>query len=492
MSLIQINELTFRHDGGLEPVFDHATFRFDTDWKLGLVGRNGRGKSTLLQLLQGRWDYSGKISAPGLTFSNFPAPVDDPRRSALEIAQEAAPVPLWRLQRELALLEMPPALLDRPFCCLSGGEQTKLLLSLLFLSEGDYPLIDEPTNHLDLAARAAVARYLRGKGGFLLISHDRALLDGCTDHTLALTRTGTELVNGGFSVWLAEREQRNQSELEENRRLRQDIRRLEEAARRTQGWSDRVEQTKYSTKNSGLRPDRGYLGHKSAKLMKRAKSMEARQEQAAAEKSKLLKNVEQSPPLKLQPLRHHAQTLAWLKNVAVTYDGRAVCREVSFTVEQGERLALCGRNGSGKSSLLRLLAPPGPDYTGEVWTAGGLHVSFVPQDAAFLSGSLSAFIARHGLDESLFKAILRKLDFSRAQFELDMGGYSAGQKKKVLLAKSLCEKAHLYVWDEPLNYIDVFSRIQLEELLRDSPCTLLVVEHDNAFLDRIGARRVSL
>jgi lincosamide and streptogramin A transport system ATP-binding/permease protein len=105
---------------------------------------------------------------------------------------------------------------------------------------------------------------------------------------------------------------------------------------------------------------------------------------------------------------------------------------------------------------------------------------------------LKAYAAAHQLDEPLFKAILRKLDFSRVQFEKDMGDFSAGQKKKVLLARSLCERAHLYVWDEPLNFIDVLSRIQIEELINAYQPTMLFVEHDRAFCNNVATKRALL
>lgn len=116
----------------------------------------------------------------------------------------------------------------------------------------------------------------------------------------------------------------------------------------------------------------------------------------------------------------------------------------------------------------------------------------MPQDASGLRGRLRDYAAGYGLDESLFLTILRKLGFERVQFEKDMGDYSAGQKKKVLLARSLCQSAHLYVWDEPLNYIDVLSRIQIEELLQAFRPTLLFVEHDRVFCENIATKTVEL
>ena len=119
-------------------------------------------------------------------------------------------------------------------------------------------------------------------------------------------------------------------------------------------------------------------------------------------------------------------------------------------------------------------------------------ISYVPQDASHLQGLLSDYAREHRLDESLFKAILRKLDFERVMFEKDIRDFSGGQKKKVLLAGSLCERAHLYIWDEPLNYIDVFSRMQIEQLLLSASPTMLVVDHDVRFQKKLATRTVKL
>ena len=209
--------------------------------------------------------------------------------------------------------------------------------------------------------------------------------------------------------------------------------------------------------------------------MQRSKSIEARRHAAAAEKAGLLHNIETADSLKLSPLAYRAERLAELRRVSVCFGDKTVCSEVSFSITRGARIALSGANGSGKSCLLRLLCGEDIPHTGTCSRGSGLVISYVPQDASFLSGSLTAYAAHCGIDRTLFLAILRKLDFSRAQFEKDMALYSEGQKKKVLLARSLCERAHLYIWDEPLNYIDLFSRVQLEELIAAYRPTLLFV-----------------
>ena len=369
-------------------------------------------------------------------------------------------------------------------CCVVWA--LKVLLAALFLNEGHFLLIDEPTNHLDAKARAMVSAYLQKKQGFILVSHDRRFLDGCVDHILSLNRAGIEVQSGNFSSWFANFQQRQALEEAQDQRLRKDIKRLEQSARRTALWSDRVEASKKGA------ADKGYVGHKAAKMMKRAKTIEARQQKAIEEKSALLKNAETAEDLRVTPLLHYADPLVLFQDVEIRYGGRTVCGPLTFAVRQGERVALDGGNGAGKSSLLKLLCGQDIPHAGQVRRAPGLVVSYVPQDAAGLAGDLTGFARAHGLDESLFKAILRKMDFSRVQFEKDMASFSSGQKKKVLLARSLCEKAHLYVWDEPLNFIDIYTRMQIEKLIGASAPSMLFVEHDAAFRQAVATGTVRL
>ena len=261
---------------------------------------------------------------------------------------------------------------------------------------------------------------------------------------------------------------------------------MKESAKQSKVWSDKVEASKRGA------ADKGYVGHKAAKMMRRSKNAEARKERAIEEKSKLLNNAESAEMLKINPLIYHSEKLVSFSDVAVIYEGNQVCDGVTFQICRGERILIQGKNGSGKSSLLKLLLKYPIEHTGTVTSGSGLVISYVPQDTSHLKGTLTEFAKVHKIDESLFKAILRKMDFERVQFEKDMKDFSAGQKKKVLIAKSLREPAHLYVWDEPLNYIDVYSRIQIEQLIRQFSPAMLLVEHDVTFQKEIDAKVITL
>ena len=489
MSQIKINRLTFAHYGAAENLFENVSLNLDTDWRLGFIGRNGRGKTTFLKLLRGEYEYQGLISA-SVDFEFFPFPVpDQDRTAALIVGDILGDQEQWRLERELSLLKVDPAVLDRPFRTLSGGERTKLLLAALFLKDNNFLLIDEPTNHLDMRGRALVGDYLRGKSGYILVSHDRAFLDQCVDHVLSLNRADIELQKGNFSSWQRNRELSDQHELARERQLKADIRKLGEAARRGSGWSDRLENTK-----KGHGPvDRGFIGRRSAKMMQRAKAVEDRRLKAIGEKKELLKNLETSDQLAIATVRHHAGRLVTMRDLSVKYGPKPVLENFNLTLDHGERLVLTGPNGCGKSSLLKLVAGDGSvPHTGEMRLAPNLIISYVPQDISFLKGSLRDHIRRNNLDESRFKAILHKLGFEKTQFDGDLSDWSCGQKKKVLIAAGLCGPAHLHVWDEPLNFMDIISRIQLENLIVEHQPTLLLVEHDRRFAEKVATSLIEL
>jgi lincosamide and streptogramin A transport system ATP-binding/permease protein len=495
MSLISISKLTFAYEGSWDNIFEDVSFQIDTDWKLGFTGRNGRGKTTFLQLLLGKYEYEGNISA-SVHFEYFPYEVEDRSLSTLSVIASIVPEHRhWELQRELSLLELDEDVLDRPFDTLSNGEQTKVLLAALFLKENRFLLIDEPTNHLDMKGRELVSQYLDSKKGYILVSHDRAFLDRCTDHILSINKTDIEIQRGNFSSWLINKERQDRFELSENDKLKKEVKRLKETAREKAEWSEQAERKKIGIdplkvdNKKGFRPKQAA---KSKKMMSRSKAIQERQYAAIEEKSKLLKNLERCDELKMSQLEYHSSRCVLLKDVSISYGEKAACRDVSFTIERGDRIALCGQNGSGKSSLLKLICGEDIPYAGKLEIGSRLKISYVSQDTSLLSGYLSDYAAQHGLDESLFKAILRQLDFSRTQFDKAMEDFSGGQKKKVLIAKSLCEKAHLYIWDEPLNYVDVISRMQIEALLLEFMPTILFVEHDRMFCERIATKTVQL
>ncbi len=492
MSLISVNNLTFGYDGSLNNVFENVSFNIDTDWKLGLIGRNGKGKTTFLKLLLDKYKYQGTITK-SIEFDYFPFEIKNKERRTLEIIHEIIPnIEDWEIIKELNLLNTDAEILYKEFKLLSGGEQVKVLLVSLFLKENNFLLIDEPTNHLDTDTRNQLVEYLRKKKSFILVSHDRNFLDKVVDHIISINNTNIDIQAGNFSTWQLNKDAQDNFELMQNEKLRKDINRLEIAARNTENWSNKIEKSKYNTTNSGSSIDRGYVGHQSAKMMKKSKVMEKRIEKAIEEKSNLLNNIDRNDTLKIVPLDTRQNPLIIANNLQIKYDRKEIFNKISFEINKGDRVAITGRNGIGKSSILKLFIGENIQYTGELKIANGLSISYVSQSTERLEGNLKDFANKNKIDESIFKAMLSKMGVSKADFEKDIKDMSEGQKKKVLIAKSITESANIYIWDEPLNYIDILTRIQIEEAILKYKPTIIFVEHDEAFIRKVANNVIKL
>lgn len=504
MAMIRVTDLTFFYEGNFDPIFHHVSFSVDTNWKLGFVGRNGKGKTTFLRLLMGEYEYRGNISSSTM-FDYFPYAVSEAqmKQCAADFMEELKPgVEQWRVICELDQLKLEADILYRTFEKLSHGQRTKVLLAILFSGENEFLLVDEPTNHLDQGAREQVKEYLREKKGFILVSHDRDLLDACIDHVLVLNRQSIEVQRGNFSTWWENKTRKDAFSETENEKHKKEIASLQRAADRTLRWAVKSENSKI-----GFDPDkehdrcistRAYIGSKTKKMQARVKNYEKRIGREIEEKEGLLADIERPVELKIQPLSYHKERLIYARHFSASYEpeGEAVLDNFDFELKRGERVFLHGANGCGKSTLIKAILGDKVGErlytTGELTVGGGIVISYINQDTRFLRGGIKEFCRGRGLDESLFCTLLRQLDMDRVQFVKPIETFSEGQKKKVLIAASLMTPAHLYLWDEPLNYIDVFTRMQIETLLFKYEPTMLLVDHDVRFRERIATRVVEM
>ena len=246
MAQINVTNLTFYYEGSFDNVFENVSFSIDTNWKLGFIGRNGKGKTTFLNLLLGKYEYKGSIST-STVFDYFPY-----RNTKKQYEECAADFiedlkincELWRVLCELDKLSMNAEVLYRPFHTLSHGERTKVMLAVLFSGENDFLLIDEPTNHLDQESREVVKAYLAQKKGFILVSHDRDLLDACIDHVLVLNRQTIEVQNGNFSSWWENKMRKDAFSQAENEKHKREIGKLQKASEQTRQWAEKSERSK--------------------------------------------------------------------------------------------------------------------------------------------------------------------------------------------------------------------------------------------------------
>ncbi|MFV0439710.1 MAG: ribosomal protection-like ABC-F family protein [Lachnospirales bacterium] len=521
MSQINISNLSFKYDNSSEYVFQDVNLILDSSWKLGLIGRNGRGKTTLLKILMGELKGRGNIKSTQ-NFGYFPFDVEDRALKSIDVVKNAiAPFSFWEsemerciatndmdkygeifekytynegyvidelIKKEVGQIGLSWDLLNRAFDTLSGGEQTKLLLVALFLKKNHFLLIDEPTNHLDVMGRKIVGDYLLSKNGFILVSHDRAFVDKVVDHILSINKENIEIQRGNFTSWDNNRIGIENFEKNKNARIKKDINRLEKTAKEKETWSNKVEASKF-----GNGPcDRGFIGHKSAKMMKRSKNLEKRFNDAIDEKSKLLKNIEQVRELEIFIDEKGRSKVAFAKDLTIDYGEGDLFKLLSFEINKGERICLKGENGCGKSSILKIFAQVFEQSLYKSDVSIPKNVSYIPQDTSFLKGDLDFFIENNNIDGAILKSNLFKLGFNKDDFHRKIEDFSEGQRKKLLIAKSLCDKAELYIWDEPLNYIDIISRKQIEDLILKTKPTMLIVEHDELFVERIATKIIEV
>lgn len=486
MSQIQINNLNFRYPGQIEYIFKNVNLTLDTNWKIGLIGRNGSGKTTFLRLLLGKENSNNSISK-NVEFEYFPYNVKNSKKMTIDIAYEIIPnLEEWRLFKELNLIKMNSEILYRNFETLSEGEKNKFLLICSFLKENKFLLIDEPTNHIDQDSRANLSAYLKNKKGFLLVSHDRNLLNNVADHILYIGKNKMELQHGNYDSWKFNKTKNDENEIEKNEKLKNEIDKLEKSAGQKSNWANQIEKSKKGAY------DKGYIGHKSAKMMKKSKILENKKEQKIEEKSKLLIDVDIIPDLQMKPLISEKKNLINISDLSIFYDSKIVFKDISFDVNVGDRVCLVGKNGSGKSSILKLIIGEKIKSNNKINITNDLKISYVPQVTTEVCGNISDYAKKHNVDESIFRAMLQKLGVEKEKIDKDLSELSEGQKRKIMIARSISESAELYIWDEPLNYLDIQSREQLEKMILKYSPTMLFVEHDDMFVKKIATKIILL
>lgn len=515
MAQIEIKDMTFYYDDFYHPVFEHLNVNLDTDWKMALVGRNGRGKSTLLKLLLGRLTpTSGEIKRSG-TVSYFPYLYDAAFTKAMDVVKEcigglrSLELQLQKYEenfdeayfevlnqyleldgyameshiyRELSQMGLSEELLEQDFDTLSGGEQTCILIVALFLRKDTFVLLDEPTNHLDVGKKEHLKEYLKKKKGYIIASHDTAFLDAVCDHILAINKADISIEQGSYSTWHKNMEWREQFELRTREKLEREISQLERQSKQTRAWSNIGNKQKYPfAGNFRTNGTRAY--------MRQAKAAEQQIQENLAEKKQLLRNMEEERKLHITQERIQRDCLLMADHVTFCYEGavKPALEDVTLHIYPGDKIWLRGKNGAGKTTLLKLLA--GKLSAKGIRRRGGISIAYITQEPTERNGDVKEGIKA---DYRRFKELCMLFDvppdFERRPLET----LSSGELKKVDIARTLAEHHQILFLDEPLNYMDVQFKAQLEAALSDEELTLVFVEHNEEFGERVANRVIEL
>lgn len=510
---IGINQITINF--GFEDVLDGASFEVMTGDRIGLVGRNGCGKSTILKMIAGLIKpnqgtvniRSGAIigymeQIPSQTdvdttvhdvlMEPFDALVDIERRMRrLEASMaDAEGDELDKLMRSYAYqqslfessggyeieeslarictgLELTDILM-RPFSVLSGGQKTLVVLARTLLRQPDILLLDEPTNHLDMRMLRWFERYLsKYKGTVLIVSHDRYFLDAATTKTVLLRSGCCKLYHGNYSFSQQEAERELLVEFEQYKNQQKKIAAMKAAISRYREWANR-------SSNEDL--------YRKAKELERRLDKMEMLERPTMEKAKI--------PLGFSG-RRTGKELIRLKEMPLSVGGLELLRGATFTLFYQDRVCLLGDNGSGKTTLIRKIMATARNEQGCVFVSSSAKIGYIEQEIRFADDKMSVFDAfklEHPCPDGIARGLLAQYFFTGDKIMKRVSTLSGGEKVLLKLAILVQHEINLLILDEPTNHIDINTREILELALEDFKGTILFISHDRYFISKLATR----
>ena len=476
--LLQVNEITLTFGG--DPVFENMSLVVQPGDRLALVGRHGSGKSTLMKVMAGfvEADSGDVIVGPGVSVGYME---QDPDLSGFETLGEFAshgldPSEMYKVERAGEGLKFDPA---RPVSTASGGERRRAALARLMASEPELMLLDEPTNHLDIEAIRWLEDELKTtRAAFVIISHDRAFLRELTRATLWIDRgvvRRQEIGFGGFEAW------RDQMWEEEDMQRHKLNRKIKAEAR----WA--VE---------GI----------SARRKRNQGRVRALQDLRAERASQITRQGTAAMALEAGP--KSGRKVVEAVGITKAFGGKTILRPFDITIQRGDRIALVGPNGVGKTTLLNMLIGKEQPDSGTIKLGTNLEIALFDQARAQLDGDMSLWDSLTGdpemrvsgkADQILVRGqpkhvvgYLKEFLFDEAQARAPVRSLSGGEKARLLLAKIMARSSNMLVLDEPTNDLDVETLDLMQELLSTYDGTVLLVSHDRDFLDRVAATTIAM
>lgn len=325
---------------------------------------------------------------------------------------------------------------------------------------------------------------------------ERDFLNEVVNHVLAIENNEIHLYQGNYASYEATKDKRDKYNQDKNIKLKSEIASLKKSASQIKNFSEKSEKNKTAAAHKNeIHADinKGFYGHKAAKIMKRSITMQQRVNKKITEKEGLLTNIEQAPDLLMNFSPNYHQTLLELQHLSLKIANKSLFHDLNLIIKNHGIVALEGKNGSGKSTLLKfILNKSKAEASGKIILANGLKISYLPQTFSTYTGTLKEFSEKERIPYSDLLNNLKKMGFPRDDFTLKIEDMSMGQQKRVALAKSLVEEADFYLWDEPANYLDVFNQDQLIKLLKQTRPAMLLIEHDKYFIEQVADKKIKL
>ena len=492
-------------------ILDGLTFQVDTGERVGLLGPNGCGKTTLLRILTGVMDYDegDVVIAPGKRMGLISQIPVYPAGYTVEDVLATAFEPLREMEREMAALAeqmgegtdpallarydkltaafeaaggyetdtktnkvcngltIPQSMREQLFDKLSGGEKTRVNLARLILEDTDILLLDEPTNHLDLRATEWLEEYLdKFKGTVLTVSHDRYFLDKVVNRIVEIQSGKAEFYSGNYSFYVVEKERRYEEKLRQYEKEQAKIEQLEKAAEQMRIWA-----------YSGM-----------DKTFKRVKSMEKRIERMRTTDRP---TKERKMEVRFGEREFRGDEVLTIKGLTKSFGDRTLFANLGLEVVGGERIALLGDNGSGKTTLLKILLGEEEPDAGKVRMGPTVKVGYLPQHVHFdhpKRNLVDTLIYEQDCTAQTARNRLAAFKFRGEDVFKPVSALSGGEQSRLRLCMLMDEKINLLILDEPTNHLDIQSREWIEEAVEEYEGNLLFVSHDRYFIDRFASR----
>lgn len=499
---------------GVDKIFENVTFDVKTKDKIGLIGRNGTGKTTLMKILAGYENYQGGQvnKRKGLTIGYLEQiPSYDDNNTVLDVLSEAfshlneiksqmeqieksfdilkgdelkSAVNKYgtlhdayeiaggyntkeKLNRILKGLEISGGMQKRQFNQLSGGEKTRVILGKILLEEPELLLLDEPSNHLDIKSVEWLEEYLRlYNGTIVMVSHDRYFLDRVVDKIIELESDCAQIYYGNYSKYVAEKELRFLQAMKEYENQQKKIKKMEEQIQRYRIWGEMRD---------------------SDKMYRRAKELEKRLEKI----DKINKPVidTKAADFKINGVERTGREVIRVDSIEKSFDLNKLFDNVSFTLFYKDNLCILGENGTGKSTILKIILNEINPDAGEVKIGSNVKIGYLPQEVSFDKEDISIvdyFSYFYGISLGEARKELAKILFTGEDVYKHISSLSGGEKSRLKLGMLIYEKVNTLILDEPTNHLDIESREVLEESLINYEGTLLFVSHDRYFVDKIA------
>lgn len=512
MTICSVNNVKKSFGGNI--IFENISLEIKNGERIGLVGRNGSGKTTIFQLLTGIEGldagaihvkkgtrighvaqipkFNNEMNVYDVLSSAFKKEKElEIEMHALEknMAEEQESSALQKLMERYGVIQERYAFLGgyeieanimkvanglqvtelfrRSFMEISGGEQTKVSLAYMLLQKPDLLLLDEPTNHLDLFAVEWLEQFLKEyTGTVMVISHDRYFLDEVVTKIFDLEDGEIHVYHTNYSQFVEEKEERLLQEFQAYQEQQKKIKKMKEAIKRLREWA-----------NQANPPNEG--------LHKRARNMERALERIEKLKRPILDRKQMG--LQFEGQERSGKDVVVMKEVSKGFDERSLFEKVNLHIRFQERAAIVGRNGTGKTTLLKLLLKEMQQDAGEIRIGSSVKIGYLSQHAYgnMKNNVLEAFRDCVAVTEGEARHILARFLFYGPAVFKKVTQLSGGEKMRLRLAQLMYQDVNFLILDEPTNHLDIESREVLEEALEQYNGTILAVSHDRYFLNKL-------